>query len=152
MSAILRTAVLALLCLFLLGADANPPARDESAFGATVNANDLDLLEGDWQVFAFDPGDEKALGRVFTFRGAELSWRNPDAPKVHVTFQVKLGRAGELATVDLSRELDGRIITALGVYRLDGDALEMHYSWDDARPAALERPSGGFTFRLKRMR
>lgn len=146
-----RRSIVALLCFPLLGADANK-SSDESATQTVVKSSPLDLLQGSWEVVSFEPGGEKALGRVFIFRGNELLWRNPDTKQPHVTFQLKLGQAGELPTLDLSRDLDGRQITALGVYRLEGDTLELHYGWGNERPASLERPSGGFTFTLKRLK
>ncbi|MBY0460837.1 MAG: TIGR03067 domain-containing protein, partial [Gemmataceae bacterium] len=118
------------------------PKKDKKDKAPTP-ADELQRLQGTWQVESWDEGGQAIAGadlkkRSVFFGGNVFVFRRGD--QVHQAGPVQLDPAKTPRTINLSvREGQGKDSVMLGIYELDGDALKLCFDPEgQARPTEFK--------------
>ncbi len=124
-----RTLVLLPVCLVLAVGSAQSGDKKEQ-----------ERLEGTWTIVDMKGGKDKHEikdGKAI-YKGDHLTVKSGD--KVFFEAKYTVDPSKKPGTMDLAMEKEGKKMTMLGVYKLDGDNLKVAHYADDAK-AAKERPN-----------
>jgi uncharacterized protein (TIGR03067 family) len=111
--------------------------------------NDKDQLQGEWVVVSIENSGKKVDSKDRKLVVKQDEWTAPGGGK----FKFKIDATKDPKQLDLTREIDGKDSTWVGIYKIEGDTVTFCRSTSprgDRRPTEFKAGQGVFLMVCKR--